>query len=339
MKRNKILAMMIGLVWVMSCGKPHDPETITPDNVSGGYAIISRHVTAGSAQDVVVRDSLAYIAQGEGGLMIVDVKKPANPETVTILSQDVRGYSTRIVVNDSILYIAAGTFGVTAIDVGDPYQPFVTASNLNMKPARNLFVIGDYLFVAVSETGIKIAEISYPSQPDIRGGISTAGYSYGVITNADTSRLLVATGEMGLSIFDISDFQNGYGVYPLEGWCDTPGYAESVVVSDKDDIAFLACGDAGLQIIDYSDTLNVHIAGSLYHSGYAKALIYRSDRIYMAARRGGLQIIDVTDVTNPKLIGVVNTESAMGVDEKNGLIYLADEVEGLLIIDKYVSLD
>jgi hypothetical protein len=339
MKRNKILAMMIGLVWVMSCGKPHDPETITPDDVSGGYAIISRHITAGSAQDVVVRDSLAYIAQGEGGLMIVDVKKPANPETVSILTQNVRGYSTRIAAKDSMIYIAAGTFGITSINIANPFEPIPIVWNFPLKPARNVIINGDYLFVAVSETGVKIAHVGDPLDPWPRGDISTAGYAYGLTITADTNKLLVATGEMGLSIFDISIFNEGYGPYPHEGWCDTPGYAESVVVSDKDDIAFLACGDAGLQIIDYSDTLNVHIAGSLYHSGYAKALIYRSDRIYMAARRGGLQIIDVTDVTNPKLIGVVNTESAMGVDEKNGLIYLADEVEGLLIIDKYVSLD
>jgi len=337
---NKFLSItMVGIFLIAGCGKPHDPETITPDDVSGGYKIMSRHTTAGSAQDVFVRDTVVFIAQGEGGLMVVDVKQKSKPKTVSILTQNVRGYSTRIVASDSILYIAAGTFGVTAIDVGNPYEPFVTVSNLNMKPARNLYVLGEYLFVAVSETGVKIADISYPSQPDIRGGISTAGYSYGVTTTSDTSKLLVANGEMGLSIFDITDFQFGFGDYPLAGWCDTPGYAESVVVSDKDDVAFLACGNAGLQIIDFSDSLNVRIVGSFYNSGYAKALIYRNDRIYLAARRGGLQIIDVADVTKPKLIGKVNTEGAMGLDEKEGTIYVADEVEGLIVIQLALTID
>jgi hypothetical protein len=340
MKMNKLLFMaLISVLIAMSCGKPHDPESITPDDISGGYAILSKHTTAGNAQDVIVSDSLAYIAQGEGGLMIVDIGNPHSPETVSITTHNARGYSNRIAAKDSIIYIAAGTFGVTTINAGDPYEPFVTVFNLQMKPARNLIVMGDYLFVAVSESGIKIAEIGYPAQPDIRGGFSTAGYAYGLAVSADTSRLLIATGEMGLSIYDISVFDNGFGVYPMVGWCDTPGYAEAVVLDDEKSIAYMACGDAGLQIIDYADSANIHIAGSYYHSGYAKSLVYRDGRVYLAARRGGLQIFDVSDASNPQLIGVVNTESAMGLDENNGTIYVADEVEGLIIVSLFFTID
>ncbi len=47
---------------------------------------------------------------------------------------------------------------------------------------------------------------------------------------------------------------------------------------------------------------------------------------------GGLQIIDVSDFTNPKLIGVVDTEFALGLDMDDEFIYVADEDEGLIII-------
>ncbi|HPR57925.1 MAG TPA: hypothetical protein PK915_06095 [Bacteroidales bacterium] len=330
------LFLWVLLFGVISCGKPHDPESLVSPDSAGGYVVISRFATPASAQDVIVDDSMAFIAQGEGGLVIVDVTDPGLPDQVSVTSQDVRGYSTRIAKRDSVVYIAAGTYGVTVINVSDVESPFVTVSNLGMKPARNLYLFGDYLFTAVSELGVKIATIVYPTFPDVLGEITTAGYAYGVTTSPDSNLVFIANGEMGISVFDISDFAGGYGPYPLVTWTDMPGYAESVVLNEEGNIAFLACGNSGVQVVDVSDTTNLQIIGGFYYSGYAKALIYKNDRIYLAARRGGLQIINVADPYNPSLIGWINSEGAMGLDVQinNGreFIYVADELEGLIIV-------
>ncbi len=337
MKINRWYAsLLIGLLLMAGCGKPHDPETITPPDVSGGYNVISKFTTPGSAQDVIRKDTNVYIAQGEGGMIVINVKDPFEPEEVSISSDGVRGYSSRITYSDSVVYISAGTYGITVINVSDPYNPLVTVSNLNMKPARNVSIYGEYLVAAVGELGIKFAEISYPTQPDIRGGISTAGYAYGTAITPDSLHIAVANGEMGFSMYNISDFQNGFGDYPLTGWIDTPGYAEAVAISDSKPIAFVACGNSGLQVIDYTDTTNFKIVGSFSYAGYAKALIYKDDKVFLAARRGGLQIIDVSDVTRPALIGKVNMDGALGLDvtEYMGfdLIFVADEIEGLITV-------
>ncbi|MCX6234779.1 MAG: hypothetical protein NT175_08650 [Bacteroidetes bacterium] len=322
--------LLSGLLLLMGCGKPIDPESLKPGD--GGYKIVKRFPTSGYAQDVLKKDSLLYIAQGEGGLIIVNVADPKNPQTVSVTTEDVRGYSTKIAMKDSVVYLAAGSFGVTVLDVGDPVVPIVTVSNLNMKPARNFRILGNFMFTAISEQGVSISEISYPTQPDIRGGISTTGYAYGLTTTADSNYLLVACGEMGLSIFDISDFQEGFGVYPTVGWCDTPGCAEAITVLDNESVAFMACGTAGLQIIDYSDTSNVYIVGSYNSGGYAKDLLYNNQRIYLTTETRGLQIIDVSDVTEPYLIGLLETAYALGLDMDEKYIYVADEDEGLIII-------
>jgi hypothetical protein len=192
--------------------------------------------------------------------------------------------------------------------------------------------MGNYLFTAISEQGVGIAEISYPAEPDVRGQFPTTGYAYGLTTSSDSNYLFVAGGEMGLSIYNISDFQEGYGIYPRVGWCDTPGDAEAIVINESESVAFLACGTSGLQIIDYSDTANIFIAGSYDSAGYAKDLQYLDDRIYLSANLGGLQIIDVSDITSPKLLGAVETKYALGLDIDENYIYLADEDEGFLII-------
>jgi hypothetical protein len=330
---NKLFILMLsGLFLLNSCGKPTIPETVTKEDISGGYKIVNKVVTAGFAQDVQIKDNLAYIAQGEVGLMIINVSDPKNPVTVSVTSDDVRGYSSKIAMKDSVVYLAAGSFGVTVLDVSNPAEPVVTASNLSIKPAKNLYVMGDFLFTPISEQGLKVSEISYPTQPDIRGNTKTPGYAHDIVVTSDTNYMMVASGELGLSMFDISEFQNGFGEYPLVGVGITPGYAESIILLDEKSLAFMACGKAGLQILDYSDTSNIHVVGSFDGGGYAKDLLYKNNRIYMTTEEKGLQIIDVTDATKPRFKGLVDTEYALGLDIDDKYVYVADEVEGLIIV-------
>jgi hypothetical protein len=332
MKMNRLSVLFLLVILLLTgCGKPNDPESIFN---SGGYRIISRLSTPAYAQDVILKDSLLYVAQGEGGLLIADVKDPANPQIVSITAENVRGYSDKVAIKDSVVYLAAGTFGITVLDAANPDTPFVTVSNLGLKPARNMHIMGNILFAAVSEQGVKIADITYPTQPDIRGGILTLGYAYDLTTTADSSWLLVACGQMGLSIYNISNFLEGFGVYPLVGWCDTPGYAEALTIVESDSLAYLACGTEGLQIIDYSDSANIHIIGSFSPGGYAKELIYSNKRIFMTAEKLGLQIIDVSDPANPFLIGQVATTYALGLDADEKYIYVADDTGGLVIVSQ-----
>jgi len=333
MKNVRLLVLFLsGLYLLVSCGKPNDPEVVVPPDYSGGYKIVTKFATSGYAQDVLKKDNLLYIAQGEGGLEIIDITDIENPEVVSTTTDGIRGYSTRIVNYDTVVYIAAGSFGVTVVNVTNPVEPIVTVANSAMKPAKNLHIMGTYLFAAVSELGVKISDISYPTQPDSRGDIGTSGYASGLTTSSDSACLFAACGEMGLSIHDISDFQQGYGIYPRIGWCDTPGKAENVVILEEESIAFMACGTAGLHIIDYADTNNVHVIGHFDGGGYAKDLMYRNNKIYQTAELAGLQIIDVSDRTNPQLVGVVDTEFALGLDMDDEYIYIADETEGLIII-------
>jgi hypothetical protein len=48
----------------------------------------------------------------------------------------------------------------------------------------------------------------------------------------------------------------------------------------------------------------------------------------------GLQIIDVANAAEPKIIGVVPTGNARGFDMDEDHIYIADEVEGLIVISR-----
>jgi hypothetical protein len=328
---NKYLSpFLLGLIVLSGCGKPNDPESLVPKDA--GYKIVSHIFTPGFANDVLKKDNLLYVAQGEGGLIIYNVADPVNPFLVSLTTEGLRGYAGKIAMADSVVYMAANTFGINVVDVRDPDTPVVTVTNLGIKPAKNFLILGNWLFTAISEQGVGMAEISYPFEPDIRGQFFTTGYAYGLANSADSNYLFIAGGEMGFSIHNISDMQEGFGTYPRVGWCDAPGDAEAVVLLEEKSLAFLACGTAGLQIFDYSDTNNIFIAGTFDSAGYAKDLLYSNNRIYMAAELGGFQIIDVTDHTAPKLVGAVQTKFALGLKMDENYIYLADEDEGVIIL-------
>ena len=72
MRLNRLFILLIGILTITSCGRPNDPETLKHYE-SAGYKLVSRFPTTGNTQDVLVKDTLAYIAQGEGGLVIVDI--------------------------------------------------------------------------------------------------------------------------------------------------------------------------------------------------------------------------------------------------------------------------
>ncbi len=328
---NKTLTFFIAALIILSgCGKPNDPESLKPSDA--GYKIVAKMPTSGFSNDLMKNGDLLYVAQGEGGLVICDISDPQNPSLVSLTTQGLRGYAAKIAMKDSTVYLAANTFGINVADVRDPDTPVVTVTNLGIKPARNFHVMGNFLFTAIGEQGVGIADISYPTEPDIRLQFPTIGYAYGLTTSSDSNYLFVAGGEMGLSIYNISDFLGGFGNYPLTGWCDAPGDSEAIAIDEGKSLAYLACGTSGLQIIDYTDTTNMFIAGSYDSSGYAKDLILHNNRVYLSAQLGGLQIIDVSDHTTPKLLGAVKTEYALGLDMDENYIYLADEDEGVLII-------
>jgi hypothetical protein len=290
--------------------------------------------TPANAQDVLVHGNLCYLAQGEGGLIIINVQDPSNPQIVSFLTESVRGYSRRIDIKDSIVYLAAGTFGFSVVNISDPQTPAIVVENLNMKPAKDAEIVDNYMFCAVSEQGIEIADISNPGLPDIRGNTKTNGYANGIAVNGARTLMFVACGEMGLNIYDISNFEDGYGTYPLVGWLDTPGYAEAVTLYEEKSVALLAAGSSGLLIIDYSDLNNLKFVGAYNSGGSAFDMVRDGDLVFLSAQRGGFHIVDISTLNSPQAIGRIYMKEAMGLDMNEDFIYVADPDDGLIIISR-----
>jgi hypothetical protein len=329
-----VILLILCTVFLVSCRIPNTPESVLGGD--GGYKIVNKLVTSGYAQDVVVKGSMAYIAQGQGNLMIVNISNPKEPKIVSELSYGLKGYSYKIINKDSVIFLANGDFGVSIVNAADPKNPQATDTNLPIKPAKNFCFMGDFLFTATSETGIDIHKISDGVHLEGRSQFSSPGYALGVCVTADSNYLLVACGELGFTIFDISEFGDGWNYPPYREICrlKIPGYAEDIFIHPDLPVAFIACGTGGLVIVDYSDTANVKIIGSYDTGGYAKEVAYKNNKVFVTTELRGLQVFDVTNLNSPVRLGTVQTQYALGVAVDDNYIYVADQQEGLVVISK-----
>ena len=104
---------------------------------------------------------------------------------------------------------------------------------------------GNHAYVADSDSGVRIIDVSNPAVPIEVGFNSTGVYAVGVAVSG--THVYIAQHDLGFRILDVSD-----PAAPVEvGFRDTLGLTRAVVVSG--DLAYVANGHSGLSIIDVSN--------------------------------------------------------------------------------------
>jgi cytoskeletal protein RodZ len=234
--------------------------------------------------------------------------------------------------------------------------------------SRDVYISGEYAYIASLASGLIIANISDPSNQTHVGTYNTSGYAWAVHVSGKYA--YVADNNSGLQIIDISNPD-----YPtLTGTYNTPGTARDVYISGKyayvadyenglqiidisnpstptlagsyDTIveangvfiygkyAYVANGSSGIQIIDISDPSTPTLAGSYDTIGFSTDVYVSGKYAYVADHSGGLQIVNVSDPSTPTLEGGYNTNgSAYNVKVSGKYAYVADFTGGLKIID------
>jgi hypothetical protein len=312
--------------------------------LNGGYTVVSRMRTSGYAQDVIVVDSCAYIAQGQGGIAIVNVKDPQHPKLMAELLNDIPGYSNKVAyTKDStgteVIYSADGAPGVATVIVNDKYHPTVPRRNNGFKPALSFFVVKRILLTMISADGIWISDISNARNVFPLFNIQVPGYAKSVCVSSDSTYALLAIGEGGMVMLDFSKFNKGRDLpdssnisKTFSGRLDLPGSSEYIANIPGKKCACIACGPEGLQIVDYTNISDIKITGSFATGGFARDVCVSGDRAFLATEKEGVQIIDISNLSSPRRIGKVNLTDARSVDVNNGYLYVSDEQDGLIII-------
>ncbi|MBI1987521.1 MAG: choice-of-anchor D domain-containing protein [Nitrospinae bacterium] len=245
-----------------------------------------RILLPGLVKGIAVSGRHAYVANGKGGLRIVNVAIPASPREVGAtdiedFAPDIPEEAVGIYVSEqgdqTYAYVAAGKEGLRVIDVSDPSAPREVASYPSaeeieksategegaMTEVRGVYVSaqGDktYAYVvgelakativtpAAKKKNLWVLDVSDPASP--KGPVAELAIE-GEAAGVDVSHgyVYVAAGEEGLTVARIE--ADGAGaISSLEevGHYKADGYASGVVVSGP--YAYMAYGKRGLRVI------------------------------------------------------------------------------------------
>ena len=119
-------------------------DTSDPLNlfVVGTYDTTGHYLSQSGTLDVFVSDGYAYIADGDRGLVILDVGELTAPTQKGSL--EIPGEAQGVFVSGCYAYIACGDEGLRIVDVSDPAYPFEIGFFDSPGSSLNVFVSGGY---------------------------------------------------------------------------------------------------------------------------------------------------------------------------------------------------
>lgn len=272
-----------------------------------------------TVRDAFVRGSSAFLAVGEGDLVVLDIADPRSPRRVATTSTG--GQPRSVVVADDLAYLAAGDGGLLVMDVSDPAQPVTIATYPTLQPATNVVLAGRRAFVSAGN--VHVLDVSDPAAPyevGVGGPSDTTVPAYdfwagNVAVSGDHA--FVTTVPFGLRIMDVRDPAGIRQIGRLVGF-ERPWDMQL-----SGDLLY-AAEDRTLTVYDLSDPGSIEKIGSVdSDEGQLGPLEILNGFAYVARVSGSLWVVDVRD---PRDLRVVGTKPQEYVDlaQANGVLYAID---------------
>jgi subtilisin-like proprotein convertase family protein len=173
---------------VLDMGQPAGPRRISGVTLPG------------EANDIVIRDSQAFVAAGSAGLLILDITTPSNPQVLGSLDTD--GYATGVAISGTLASVADGYAGVRLVNIADVTTPLPHATYNTPGYASKVGAMDRYLVVADGSGGLRVLDTL------VLGGQATVCDLFGnctmvepvIVDTPERGTLSALNGESGLGV-------------------------------------------------------------------------------------------------------------------------------------------
>jgi hypothetical protein len=302
-----------------------------------GFAQINLVSSASVSRGVAVSGDFVYVAEGTGGIRIVEAASPLPPPLIDRWRPAGAGSVIHVDAADSVVYGIASGVGLFIADLkngvalearGQTPVPFG-------EPA-GLLVRGGFAFVPFGLNGVVVFDVSNPDVP--------AQHDY----------LSFLVGARGLDVVDdVVYFVTGgeqIGVYALGGQ-DPPTYARAVgakttAVAADSGYAFVTGEANELIVVNVENVAQPFVLGRIGIEGRGGDIVVRDRFAYVVTRRThyggrtGVGIYDIQWPFAPMLVRFIETFGrAERVVVSDNTIYVAKGRDGLEVIDISDPLD
>ncbi len=237
------------------------------------------------------------------------------------------GYAYSAAWQNSYAYVGIGP-QLVVLDVSDPASPVVIGrSSVQSDSIRDLFISGNYAYLALGSGGMRILDISNPA--NVRDVGLFIGSVY-FLTVADNFAYVCLGNQ--LVIVDVHEPDNPIQVGSFQ--IDVYQFISVVITAPYAYVGYSYWDgtDDGMLVIDVSDPANPSEVAHINIFRSAINIFIAGNYAYVAD--GGLTIFDITDPTVPVEISTFDTPgSAQDVYVAGKYAYIADNTSGLCIVD------
>jgi len=257
----------------------------------------------GIARRISIKDTTLYIACTEGGLAIVDVSDPGNPQQISALTFDAGGKICKTfdaVVRDNYAYVADHT-GFHVVDVSNPAAPAVSASFTAFDSERHLAydvnLDGNYAYLCCEGDGLYIFDISSPAQVQKVAAWkdSANNISQFYMSVRDGSYVYIAAGIAGLVVLDVTDLQNPVFV---SNYVDTETWGGALGLAKVGSYCYIQDEFFNMHVMDVTDPGALAEPASVSLDGHHSLGIWNEgSRIVLANSTFGVRIFDAAGTT------------------------------------------
>lgn len=149
-----------------------------------------------------VKGNLAYVADGNMGLQIIDVSQPTAPREVG--NVDTPGRASDVALTGNNALVADGFHGLQVIDVSDPGSPRIVGSVDTPGDANGVdFNVLSHQAVVADGTSIQVVSLTNPAAPMILGSRGMPSTAVDVVVSGFFA--FVATSTAGMQVVNFSD--------------------------------------------------------------------------------------------------------------------------------------
>jgi len=243
----------------------------------------------------IIKDSLAYIANGYSGLTIYDISNPISLLKIGEINNDIGSpNATAIIENNGFIYLGADRIHI--IDIDNPTNPIeIGRFDEQLGRIYKLAIANNYLFVA-SQYGFLIIDINDNTNPLKIFHIQNS-YDYPEFRSVTISDnyvfLLTISGN--LRVFDIEDINN-----PTE--VDINGNFGGLDIIIRGSYAFLSGFDISIinisNLSEIFEVVNINI-DEIYA---AWSISLQNDFLFLSGQTAGLYIYDISSLTTINLV-------------------------------------
>jgi len=271
------------------------------------------------ALDTSTAQKLAVLSVG-GGLFIVDITDPLHPDKIGEINLN-NSYSYILEINDHYAYCLSDSLGLSIVDYSNPHLPVLVGQCL-FKEGKNqaLAIIGNYIYACIDYYGIKIIDISDPTNPIEKNHFPNTYISTDILVK-DT--LAYYAGD-SLIVLNVSDPENPTLIGAGDVTCGNFAIRDTFLYGSI---------FGGINVYNISDPARPVCIGN-GGSVVTKFTLYDS-LILSPAQIGGypFYINSLSNPIAPVLVSQCSTYCSRDVAAYNGYAYVADDREGLKVID------